>query len=172
MKPQKKTKIVATIGPASTSKEILREMIKAGMNVCRVNFSHGAYADHKKVLETIAEINAEEKTNIAVLLDLQGPKIRIGEVENNGVELCDEEILTITTDPCMGTSKRIYITYPEFPKDVCKGEKILLDDGKLVLEVISTNQQNEVLAKVINGGTLSSKKGVNLPNTNIVLPNL
>ncbi|GIK69966.1 MAG: pyruvate kinase [Bacteroidota bacterium] len=172
MKPQKKTKIVATIGPASTSKEILREMIKAGMNVCRVNFSHGAYADHKKVLETIAEINAEEKTNIAVLLDLQGPKIRIGEVENNGVELCDEEILTITTDPCMGTSKRIYITYPEFPKDVCKGEKILLDDGKLVLEVISTNQQNEVLAKVINGGTLSSKKGVNLPNTKVSLPSL
>lgn len=172
MKLLKKTKIVATIGPASTPKEVLREMVKAGMNVCRVNFSHGNYADHKKVLDTIAEINAEEKTNIAVLLDLQGPKIRIGEVENNGVELREHETLTITTEPCMGTSKRVYITYPEFPKDVCAGEKILLDDGKLVLEVISTNQQNEVLTKVINGGTLSSKKGVNLPNTKVSLPSL
>jgi len=172
MKPLKKTKIVATIGPASTSKEVLREMAKAGMNVCRVNFSHGTYADHKKVLDIIAEINSEEKLNIATLLDLQGPKIRIGEIENNGVELCEGEKLIITTEKCVGTKNKVYLTYQDFPKDVKEGEKILLDDGKLVLEVINTNLKNEVLTKVINGGTLSSKKGVNLPNTKVSLPSL
>lgn len=172
MKLQKKTKIVATIGPASADKEVLRQMFRAGLNVCRVNFSHGSYDDHTKILQTIAELNQEEKTYVAVLLDLQGPKLRIGEVENNGVELSEGNQLHITTEACMGTSEKVYITYPTFPQDVKVGERVLLDDGKIVLEVTETNKTNEVKTKVVNGGILGSKKGVNLPNTKVSLPSL
>lgn len=167
----KKTKIVATMGPASTaSKEILREMIRAGVNVCRLNFSHGSHEDHLRTINMIREINKEEGTHISILADLQGPKIRIGEVENNAVELSDGDELIITTNECIGTKEKVYLTYQEFPKDVSIGDAVLMDDGKLELEVISTNMDNEVRTKVVHGGTLSSKKGVNLPNTAISLP--
>lgn len=165
-----KTKIVATIGPACSSKETLTEMIKEGVNVCRVNFSHGNYADHQKVIDTIKEINKELNTFTALLLDLQGPKIRIGNVENNAINLIEGQTLTFTTVEQIGTTKKVYITYKEFPNDVNTGEKILLDDGKLILEVLETNRKNEVKTKVLHGGVLSSKKGVNLPNTKVSLP--
>lgn len=167
----KKTKIVATMGPASSSsKEVLRQMILEGVNVCRLNFSHGSHEDHRKTIEMIREINAEEGFHISILADLQGPKIRIGAVENNGVELIEGEELIITTKECVGTSKKVYLTYEEFPKDVSIGDLVLMDDGKLQLAVASTNGKDEVVTKVIHGGTLSSKKGVNLPNTAISLP--
>lgn len=165
-----KTKIVATMGPASSPPDILEEMIKAGVNICRINFSHGSYDVAKKAIADIRLINKKLKTNVGILADLQGPKLRIGEVENNNVLLSAGNEITITTTPCVGNAQRIYITYPQFPQDVSAGEHVLIDDGKLLLKVISSNKKDEVKATVIYGGTLSSKKGVNLPNTKISLP--
>ena len=167
----KKTKIVATMGPASTnSKEVLKEMILQGTNVCRLNFSHGKHEIHLRTINMVREINAELGYDVALLADLQGPKIRIGEVENNAVELIDGTPLIITTKECIGTKDRVYLTYKEFPKDVSIGDRILMDDGKLQLEVTGTNRLDEVTTIVLHGGILSSKKGVNLPNTKISLP--
>ena len=170
IKAQSKTKVIATLGPATSSKEVLTNLIKAGVDVCRINFSHGAYEDHAKVVNLIREINEENGLHTAVLADLQGPKLRIGEVENNGVDLVKGAELRFTSKKMIGTAERVYMTYPEFPKDVQVGETILVDDGKLVLEVKETNREDEVVATVIHGGKLSSKKGVNLPNTKISLP--
>jgi len=159
------------MGPASTnSKEVLKEMIQNGTNVCRLNFSHGKHENHLATIQMVREINAELDVDVALLADLQGPKIRIGEVENNGIELVDGAQLIITTQQCIGTKERVYLTYKEFPKDVAVGDRVLMDDGKLQLEVIGTNREDEVITKVLNGGILSSKKGVNLPNTKISLP--
>lgn len=167
----KKTKIVATMGPASTNdKEVLKRMIINGTNVCRLNFSHGTHQNHLDTITMIREINDELQYNVAILADLQGPKIRIGTVENNGVELVQGAQLIITTKECVGTKEKVYLTYRNFPRDVAVGDKVLMDDGKLQVEVISTNKKDEVITKVLYGGILSSKKGVNLPNTSISLP--
>jgi len=147
-------------------------MMDAGLDVCRINASHGSHADHQQVINTIRELNREKGYNIAILVDLQGPKLRIGNVENNSVLLESGAELTITTHECIGTADRLYITYPEFPKDVAIGDHVLIDDGKLKLTVTDTNRMDTVKAVVINGGVLSSKKGVNLPNTRISLPSL
>jgi pyruvate kinase len=172
MKSWSKTKIVATMGPASSSREVLEQMIEAGLDVCRINSSHGAYDDHQKVIDIIRQINKEKNTNIAILVDLQGPKLRIGNVENNAVELINGKEVTFTTTEVMGTAEKLFMTYQEFPKDVKIGDHILIDDGKLKLTVVETNYEDTVKAVVVNGGTLSSKKGVNLPNTRISLPSL
>jgi pyruvate kinase len=169
-KVQSKTKVIATLGPASAPKEILEQMIAAGVDVCRINFSHGSYEDHAAVIHTIRQINVERGYHTAILADLQGPKLRIGDVENNGVQLNEGDDIVITTEKCVGTEKRVYITYPQFPQDVKIGETVLIDDGKIVLIVKDTNKDNEVVATVVHGGKLSSKKGVNLPNTQISLP--
>jgi len=168
----KKTKIVATLGPASSDKEILRQMFHAGVNVCRLNFSHGSYEDHSAVIKTIRELNDETGLNVAILADLQGPKIRTNEMENNAVELINGTEVTIVTEKIIGTAQRFSINYPKLPQDVKPGERILLDDGKLALEVVSTDGKKEFIAKVIHGGILSSKKGVNFPNTSISMPSL
>lgn len=168
----KKTKIVATIGPASSSKEVLREMFLAGLNVCRLNFSHGAYEVHQDVIKVIRELNEETGLNVAILADLQGPKIRTDEMENNGVELVNDQEVLIVTEKVLGTAKKFSINYSKLPEDVNPGERILLDDGKLALEVIKTDGSKEILAKVVHGGILSSKKGVNFPNTRISMPSL
>ncbi|UKN00862.1 pyruvate kinase [Paracrocinitomix mangrovi] len=168
----KKTKIVATIGPSSSSKETLKKMIEAGLNVCRINFSHGAHEDHKAVIDIIREINDELGTNVALLADLQGPKIRIGEVEDNGVLIEDGSELIFTTEKCMGTNKKVYLSYETFPQDVKVGDILLVDDGRFQLKVKSTDGKKEVVTIVEHGGILSSKKGVNLPNTAISLPSL
>ncbi len=170
MTPLNKTKIVATLGPASNSESVIEQMILTGVDVFRINFSHVDYDLVRDVIETIKNLNEKLGTHVAVLADLQGPKLRIGEVENNAVELIPNEDVVFTTQKCIGTAKRLYITYPQFPKDVKVGEKILVEDGKFVLSVISTNSVDEVVAKVEYGGKLSSKKGVNLPNTKISLP--
>jgi pyruvate kinase len=166
----KRTKIVATLGPASSSAEVIEGMILAGADVCRINFSHGSYDVVIDQINTIRAINKKLGTHTAILADLQGPKLRIGVVENNGVELVAGNEIIITTTECIGTAERVYITYPQFPRDVKAGENILIDDGKLLLNVIATNGKDEVKAIVSHGGILSSKKGVNLPNTKISLP--
>jgi|APLak6261678615_1056124.scaffolds.fasta_scaffold00018_83 pyruvate kinase len=166
----KRTKIVATLGPASSSAEVIEQMILAGADVCRINFSHGSYENVLQQINTIRELNKKLGTHTAILADLQGPKLRIGVVENNGVELVAGKEIIITTKECTGTAERVYITYPQFPKDVKVGENILIDDGKLLLETVSTNGVDEVKAVIRHGGILSSKKGVNLPNTKVSLP--
>lgn len=166
----KKTKIVATLGPASSSKETLKKMILEGLNVCRLNFSHGEYEVYVNLIKTIREINEETGLNVAILADLQGPKIRTHEMENNGVFLENGKKVTITTDRIVGTAEKFSINYEQLPKDVKPGERILLDDGKLALQVISTDKKKLIEVEVIHGGILSSKKGVNLPNTKISMP--
>lgn len=168
----KKTKIVATLGPASSDKDTLRQMFLSGLNVCRLNFSHGSHEDHAAVVKTIRELNEETGLNVAILADLQGPKIRTNEMENNGVELVNGTIVTIGIEKVVGTAQRFSINYEKLPQDVQAGERILLDDGKLALEVVATDGKKEFTAKVIHGGILSSKKGVNFPNTRISMPSL
>lgn len=169
---QNRTKIVATLGPASSKKETLISMIRAGMSVCRLNFSHGKAEDHQKVIDTIREINAQYKTNVGILADLQGPKIRIGLVKEGGVNLINGTKINITTKECIGDDNAIYITYETFPQDVNPGEIILLDDGKIQMRVLETNKVDAVVCEVVHGGILTSRKGVNLPNTKVSIPSL
>jgi pyruvate kinase len=167
-----RTKIVATLGPASSSKEVLLNMIKAGVDVCRLNFSHGNQEDHQKVIDIIREINDKYKTNVGILADLQGPKIRIGMVKEGGINLASGHKIEITTKELLGDEKQIYITYQSFPSDVRSGEIILLDDGKIQMRVLSTNNKDTVQCEVVYGGVLTSRKGVNLPNTKVSIPSL
>ncbi|MDQ3193036.1 MAG: pyruvate kinase [Bacteroidota bacterium] len=165
-----RTKIIATIGPASSSKEMLKELIIAGVDVCRINFSHGSHEDHLQVIKHIKEINKELWVHTAILADLQGPKLRIGLIENDKAELISGKEIIITTEKLVGTADKVYITYPQFPQDVRPGEIVMLDDGKLILRVIETDGKTEVRTHIVHGGVLSSKKGVNLPNTKVSLP--
>jgi len=160
------------MGPASAKKEVLLEMIKAGVNICRLNFSHGKAQDHKAIIDTIREINAVHKTNVGILADLQGPKIRIGLVKDGGIHLVNGTRITMTTHECIGDDNRIYITYETFPQDVQADEIILLDDGKIQMRVIETNRVDAVVCEVVHGGILTSRKGVNLPNTKVSIPSL
>lgn len=173
MKPfHSRTKIVATLGPASAKPEVLYSMFNAGLDVCRLNFSHGSQADHQAVLDTIKDLNKKYDYNVGILADLQGPKIRIGLVKEGGINLINGNTTIITTNECVGNEERIYITYQNFPQDVQAGEIILLDDGKLQMKVLSTNLKDEVVCEVVHGGILTSRKGVNLPNTKVSIPSL
>jgi pyruvate kinase len=167
---QSHTKIVATLGPASSSKEVLSNMIREGVDVFRLNFSHSKQEEHLKLINLIKELNSELSTQVSLLADLQGPKLRVGEIDNNRIDLKDGEIVTFVSEKCIGTKDRIYMSYQEFAADVNVGEFILIDDGKLKLEVVETNRKDTVKAQVVHGGALSSKKGVNLPNTKVSLP--
>jgi len=168
----KKTKIVATLGPATSKREVLKEMIESGVDVFRINFSHADYEDVSKRVEMIRSLNEELGIYTAILADLQGPKLRVGVMGGEVIVAPDDEITFVTGEPFEGNAEKVYMNYSSFPKDVNPGERILLDDGKLMFEVLTTNRENEVKAKVIQGGPLKSKKGVNLPNTNISLPAL
>lgn len=172
LSPAKQTKIIATVGPSCAEKNILRSMMQSGVNVFRLNFSHADYQVLRQVIAWIRELNKETGHNVAILGDLQGPKIRIGEVENNGIQLETGDKLQLVTEKCVGNKKRIYLNYLEFPQDVAHGDQVLLDDGKIKFEVVSTNRIDTVEVVVIHGGLLSSKKGVNLPNTKVSLPSL
>ncbi|MEN9909307.1 MAG: hypothetical protein RLZZ540_2456 [Bacteroidota bacterium] len=168
----KKTKIVATLGPACSTREIIKDMVEAGVNVFRINFSHADYADVENRIQIIRDLNEEFGYTTAILADLQGPKLRVG-MMNDGVVVNDGDIITFTTaEDIVGTAERVFMKYQNFPNDVNPGERILLDDGKLIFEIVSTDKKTEVVAKVIQGGELKSKKGVNLPNTKISLPAL
>ncbi len=167
-----RTKIIATIGPATSSYESLKAIVKEGVDVCRLNFSHGAYEDHQKVIDNINKLNDELGTHVAMLLDLQGPKLRVGEMENGKIELKTGAFLEVTTEKCIGSAERIYVNFENLPKDVNKGERILLDDGKLELRVVETNKKNLIKTEVIVGGFLTNKKGFNLPNTKMSIPSM
>jgi pyruvate kinase len=170
MKVQSKTKVIATLGPATLEWGVFDKLIEAGVDVCRLNFSHGDREFQKTIVNNVRRQNTEKGYNLAILADLQGPKMRIRDVENNEVMLDDNEQFVISTEKGIGVKGRIYIQYESFAKDVNPGELVMVDDGKIVLEIVSTNKKNEAIVKVINGGILSSKKGVNLPNTKISLP--
>jgi pyruvate kinase len=172
MPTKKKTKIVATLGPATSKKEVLKEMILAGVDVFRINFSHADYKDVTRRIEMIRELNDELGTYVSILADLQGPKLRVGVMAGEVVVSPGDEITFVTGKPFEGNADKVYMNYSSFPQDVNPGERILLDDGKLIFEVLSTNRKDEVRARVVQGGPLKSKKGVNLPNTNISLPAL
>ncbi len=172
MPTRKKTKIVATLGPACSSKEVIKNMIDAGVNVFRINFSHADYTDVKEKIDIIRELNDEFGYTTAILADLQGPKLRVGVMKEDVVVNPGDIITFQTAEDVPGTKERVYMNYKEFPRDVKPGEKILLDDGKLMFEAIETNGTTEVVCKVIQGGPLKSKKGVNLPNTKVSLPAL
>ena len=172
MPTRKKTKIVATLGPACSSKEVIKKMIDAGVNVFRINFSHADYTDVKERIDIIRGLNDEFGYNTAILADLQGPKLRVGVMKEDVVVNPGDIITFQTAEDVPGTKDRVYMNYIEFPRDVNPGEKILLDDGKLMFEALETNGTTEVVCKVIQGGPLKSKKGVNLPNTKVSLPAL
>lgn len=172
MPTNKKSKIVATLGPACSTKEVLKDMVDAGVNVFRINFSHADYDDVKQKIDLIRELNDEFGYNTAILGDLQGPKLRVGVMQEDVVVKAGDLITFTTAEDIPGTAEKVYMNYKEFPKDVNPGERVLLDDGKLIFEAVSTNGSTEVVAKVIQGGPLKSKKGVNLPNTKVSLPAL
>lgn len=164
------TKIVATLGPASSDPETLKNLVAAGVNVFRLNFSHGTHEQHKEVIDHIVNIRTTHKVYVSILADLQGPKIRIGKIENDGFPISKgDEILFVNT-PILGTREKVSISYKQFPLDASPGEKLLLDDGNVVMEVVETNKLDTVKMKVLYGSRLSSNKGVNLPETSVSIP--
>jgi pyruvate kinase len=167
-----KTKTLATVGPACNDYNTLLELVKAGVDVFRLNFSHGSHEDHLKAINYIQYINKKFDLNVGILGDLQGPKLRIGEIENNHLPLAKGDVLTFVNERCVGNKNKIYMSYELFPQDVKEGEKVLLDDGKVVLQVLETNRKDTVKLQVLHGEVLSSKKGVNLPDTNVSLPSI
>lgn len=167
----KRTKIVATLGPASNDKSTITELIEAGANVLRLNFSHGSHEDHKKVKEIIRAVGREKDYHVGILQDLQGPKIRIGLMKDGGVEIEDGEELVITTEEIEGNNERVSTVYTEIVNDVKAGDTILIDDGNIELKTISV-AKNEVVTKIIHGGILKSRKGINLPDTEVSAPSL
>jgi len=167
-----RTKIITTLGPASNSKEIIEQMIAAGADVMRINASHGDHNFMQAIVDNVRTINEEKKLNIALLLDLQGPKIRIGVIANGECELMDNQQFTLTTEVIEGDAMKASIQYKGFYNDVKKGDVVLIDDGKLKLEVREVLANKDVVTKVIHGGKLMSKKGVNLPFTQISIPSL
>ncbi|GAA4330153.1 pyruvate kinase [Flaviaesturariibacter amylovorans] len=165
-----RTKIVATVGPACDTYDKLLGLIKCGVNVFRLNFSHGTHEDKLKIIEYIRQINKTEPYNIAILGDLQGPKLRVGEMENGGMDVKPGDILTFTNEKLVGNKDRIYVSYPNLHADVKVGNTIMIDDGKIEVKVSDILRNNDVQVEVVLGGYLSSKKGVNLPDTKISLP--
>ena len=170
IRKESQAKIIATIGPASRSEEVLTKLTKAGVDVFRLNLSHDTHETHAEAIRNIKLVRAKTAKNIVILGDLQGPKLRIGVMKNNGVNLENGQEFILTSTECEGDETRAYMNYTKLPKSVSAGEKVLIDDGKIKLEVLSTNGKDEVITKVINGGILSSRKGVNLPNTRLSLP--
>ena len=168
----KKTKIVATVGPACNTYEKLVALVQEGVNVFRLNFSHGTHVQHEAVINLIRRLNAEYNFNVAILTDLQGPKLRVGELEGGAIDLEMGDEFFFTNEKLIGTKEQVYISYPDFAKDVQVGEKILLDDGKIEVLVIEITEDARVKVKVTSPGVLFPRKGVNLPDTKISLPSL
>lgn len=169
---QKKTKIVATVGPACDTYEKLSELVKVGVNVFRLNFSHGTHDNKKEVIEHIRKINKTQPVNIAILADLQGPKLRVGDLENGSIPLTEGTDIIFTTEKITGTKEKVYVSYPNLAKDVEVGERIFLDDGKMEVQVKKIISDTEVLVSITIGGILLPKKGVNLPDSKLTMPSL
>ena len=172
MRRTKKTKIIATLGPSTSSRDSIKMLIKEGADVLRINFSHSTHKEAKSLIKEIRNINEKLNTNTSILADLQGPKLRIGEIKSNVSLKEGGEVNIETGKEFVGDEKKIYVNYKSLPSDVNVGEKILIDDGKIILKVLETNKKNKISTEVIQGGELSSKKGFNLPNTNISQPAL
>jgi pyruvate kinase len=166
------TKIVATVGPASNAFEQLMELAQAGVDVFRLNFSHGTHEDHRQVIQHIRQINETYHMQVGILADLQGPKLRVGKIKDEPLMLNQGDEITFVNEPCEGVKERIYMSYQQLAKDVKVGEEILVDDGKIRLQVLHTNAKDTVRLRVTHGGPLRSNKGVNLPNTKVSLPAL
>ncbi|HLP52073.1 MAG TPA: pyruvate kinase [Chitinophagales bacterium] len=167
-----KTKIIATYGPACSSVEVMEDMVRSGLDVFRFNMSHGDHHQHIDGYQKVRQINKEHNLNIAILADLQGPKIRLGQVRDNMEVLENGQEVEITNKEIVSTFKKLYISYPALPKEVEIGDAILIDDGRIELRVLSTNRKDKIIAKVINGGKISNNKGVNLPDTKTTVPAL
>lgn len=172
MQKESRTKIIATIGPVSRDRETLKKMFKAGVDVCRLNFSHETHKVHGETIEMIRSLNEELNTDVAILADLQGPKMRIRQIENDKAELKKGNILEITTKKIIGNGKKLSIDYEDFAHDVEPKDIILIDDGKIKLKVIQSNKTDLVKAEILYDGVISSNKGVNLPKTEISLPGM
>ncbi len=169
---QKRTKIVATVGPACSTYDKLLSLVKAGVNVFRLNFSHGAHDDKKAIIEAIRKINKTEPYNIAILGDLQGPKLRVGEIEHGSIDLKPGNDIIFTTEKIVGTKEKVYVSYPNLTTDVKVNERIFLDDGKMEVKVKEILNNKDVLVTVVLGGILLPKKGVNLPDSDLSMPSL
>ncbi len=169
---KQKTKIVSTLGPASSDYETIKALVSAGVDVFRLNFSHGKHEDKTKVIKIIQRVNAENSLHVGILADLQGPKLRVGEMEGEGLKLTPGMVLTFSNTKCVGNAEKIYMSYERFALDVEAGDRVLLDDGNVVLKVLETNGVDEVKLTVIHGMILKSNKGVNLPDTDVSLPAL
>ena len=173
MMNNRRTKIIATIGPASNNYDMMLKLAQEGVDIFRLNFSHGTHEDHAKVIKIIRQLNDEHNLTLTTLQDLQGPKIRTGLIENDSVEIkAGEEITLIADNNMIGNSKEIGLTYLHLPKDVEPGELILIDDGKLELKVKSTNKKDRIVCDIIYSGVLKSRKGINLPYTKVSIPAL
>ena len=172
MKKIKKTKIIATLGPATSSTDVIKKIIKEGVDVLRINFSHSSHDEAEALIKDIRKINSELNTNTSILADLQGPKLRIGEIIKGTSLNVGSELKIKTGKEFVGDNKVIFVNYESLPKDIVEGEKILIDDGKIILKVTGTNKKDQIKAEVIQGGEVSSSKGFNLPNTNISQPAL
>ena len=169
MKKIKKTKIIATIGPSSSSSKTMEQMMLEGVDVFRINFSHVKHNEVKKTIKLIREIDKKLSLNTAIIADLQGPKLRIGKMEKNSSFNEGDKITIYSKSQLVGNSKKLYVNYKNLAKDIKEGENILLDDGKIILKILSTNKKDLITAEVIQGGNIASNKGFNLPNTKISL---
>lgn len=169
---QKKTKIVATVGPSCNSYEMLLSLVKAGANVFRLNFSHGTHEEKKEVISHIRNITKTEPYNIGILGDLQGPKLRVGELDGGMLQLKPGMQFILTSIKCVGNAERIFVSYPNLTVDLKPGERVFLDDGKMEVKVIKILNQTDIKVEVLLGGTLLPKKGVNLPDSELTMPSL
>ena len=165
----KKTKIIFTIGPSSDNEKTLRELMLAGMDVARINFSHGTHAEALETVKRIQKVREELDLPVAILLDTKGPEIRIKDFKNGKAELKEGDEFTLFTDDIEGDEKQVSVTYKDLPKDIAIGNRILIDDGLIELEVMSV-KPNKIICKVNNGGVISNKKGVNIPNMSLSMP--
>lgn len=168
-----KTKIVATVGPASNTYERLGMLIREGVDVFRLNFSHGSYEDHLSVINTVRRLNKDMRTNVGLLQDLQGPKIRLGEVEGGGVEIKrGDKIKLVCGEKEISTATRLSTIYLGLARDVKPGDQILIDDGKIELKVLATDRDKEVDVEVVYGGLVKPRKGINLPDSEVSAPSM
>lgn len=168
----RKTKIVCTIGPVSESLEMFKKLINGGMNVCRLNFSHGDFEEHGNRIKNVRQAAEELNKTVAILLDTKGPEIRTGKLKDDQkVELVQDQFITLTTEEIIGDANRVHITYADLPRDVRVGATILIDDGLIGLEVVDKTF-TEIKCRIVNGGLLGGKKGVNVPGVKINLPGI
>lgn len=166
------TKLIATLGPATADREVMRKLFIEGIDVCRLNFSHGSLQDHSASIDMVRDLNREMGVNVAILADLQGPKLRVGEIEGGGMELHEGQSLRLVTQPAGARENGLHVNCGSLPGDVEAGEEVLLDDGKIMLRVLETDGAASVLARVVHGGLIRSGKGINLPSTRLSVPSL